>query len=368
MTKKRRNSGNKKAPTGRSPWPLALLFRLALIVAAGMLALSYLSVFINPSVVSFPLFFGLYFIPILLINILLLILGMFRRSGATWITFFALLPSLLFADMFINWGESKKEEEGLSLKIMTYNVGMFAHPKGLSREEVMKKIAGYAEDNNPDIICFQEFYIKDTGVIRELYENYPHRSCHFYKLKSGSRFGNLTLSRFPIKESGKITFKGSTNLCIYSDIDHYGRDIRIYNTHLESHSISFTSLVKRISNSDKMSDELVEVHDKMANTFKRRSRQVDTIATHSSAGSIPAVICGDFNDTPMSYTYHILSKGREDSFRESGKGMSATYGSLWPMLRIDYILYPDGWWAMSHKTPKISWSDHYPVIAELIIP
>ena len=368
MAGKRRKSGNKKAPTGRSPWPLALLFRLALILAAGMLVLSYLSVFINPSIVSFPLFFGLYFIPILFVNVFLLILGMFRRSGATWITFFALLPSLLFADMFINWGESSKEDEGLSLKIMTYNVGMFAHNKNKDREDVMGEIAEFTDENRPDIICFQEFYIKDTSLIRVLFNEYPYKSCHFYKLKSGSRFGNITLSRFPIKESGKITFKGSTNLCIYSDIDHYGRDVRIYNTHLESHSISFTSLVKRISHSEKMSDELVEVHDKMAYTFKRRSRQVDTIATHSSASNIPAVICGDFNDTPMSYTYHILSNGREDTFKESGKGMSATYGSLWPMLRIDYILYPSEWWSMSHRTPKVKWSDHYPVIAELIIP
>ncbi|MBP6365518.1 MAG: endonuclease/exonuclease/phosphatase family protein [Bacteroidales bacterium] len=364
----RRRSKNKKVKHGRSPWPFALLFRLMIIVAGVALVLSYLSVFINPSFVSFPLFFGLYFIPILLVNITLLIAGMLRRSGATWITFFTILPSLLFADMFVNWGEPNRGEEGISLKVMTYNVGMFAHKRDVGRESALGSIARFCGENNPDIICFQEFYIRDTGMIKTLFKEYPFRSSHFYKLKSGSRFGNLTLSRFPIKESGEITFKKSTNLCIYSDIDHYGRAIRIYNTHLESHSISFTSLVKRISNSEKMSEELLDVHDKMANTFKKRSRQVDTIAAHSSASEIPAIICGDFNDTPMSYTYHILSRGKEDSFRESGKGMSATYGSLWPLLRIDYVLYPSGWWAMSHRTPKEPWSDHYPVITELIIP
>ena len=364
----RRRSKNKKVKHGRSPWPFALLFRLMIIVAGVALVLSYLSVFINPSFVSFPLFFGLYFIPILLVNIALLIAGMLRRSGATWITFFTILPSLLFADMFVNWGEPNRGEEGISLKVMTYNVGMFAHKRDVGRESALGSIARFCGENNPDIICFQEFYIRDTGMIKTLFKEYPFRNSHFYKLKSGSRFGNLTLSRLPIKESGEITFKSSTNLCIFSDIDHYGRDVRIYNTHLESHSISFTSLVKRISNSEKMSDELLDVHDKMANTFKKRSRQVDTIAAHASASQIPAIICGDFNDTPMSYTYHILSRGKEDSFRESGKGMSATYGSLWPLLRIDYVLYPSGWWAMSHRTPKEPWSDHYPVITELIIP
>lgn len=368
MAKGRRKAKKKREPTGRSPWPFALLFRLVLIIAAGALALSYLSVYINPSLIAFPLFFGLYFIPILIVNLALLAVGMFRRSAASWITFIAILPSLLFADMFVNWGEPGKGSEGLSLKIMTYNVGMFAHQKGVGRESALGSVARFTGENNPDIICFQEFSIRDTAIIKTLFKEYPYRSSHFYRLRSGGRFGNITMSKFPITESGKITFKGSTNLCIYSDVDHFGRMIRIYNTHLESHSISFTSLVKRISNSEKMSEELMDVHDKMANTFKRRSRQVDTIAAHSSASTLPAVICGDFNDTPMSYTYHILSRGRKDSFRESGKGMSATYGSFWPMLRIDYILYPSDWWALGHTTPKVPWSDHYPVIAELLIP
>lgn len=368
MSKQRRKASSKNGFKGHTPWPFALLFRLMVAGAGFALVLSYLSVFINPSVISFPLFFGLYFAPILLINIILLIAGMVRRSRATWISFFAILPSLLFADMFVNWGEPTRGDEGISLKVMTYNVGMFAHQKNVGRESALGSVARFTIENNPDVICFQEFYIKDTGMIKTLFKEYPYRSSHFYTVKNGSKFGNITLSRFPIKESGKITFKRSTNLCIYSDIDHYGRILRVYNTHLESHSISLTSLIKRISNSPKMSEELFDVHDKMANTFKKRSRQVDSIAAHSSDCNIPALICGDFNDTPMSYTYHILSRGKEDSFRESGKGMSASYGSLWPLLRIDYILYPNAWWSMSHKTIKVPWSDHYPVIVELIIP
>ncbi|PKP40951.1 MAG: hypothetical protein CVT93_10090 [Bacteroidetes bacterium HGW-Bacteroidetes-10] len=365
---KRKPAVKKEKKSGRSPWPFALLFRFMLIISAAALLLSYVSVLINPSLIAFPLFFGLYFVPILLVNAALLILGMIRRSAATWITFFVLLPSLLFGDMFVRWGDAVKGEAGISLKVLTYNVGMFAHQKDVGRESSLGSIARFVKSENPDVVCFQEFYIKDTNLIKTLFPDFEYHNSHFYRLRSGSVFGNLTLSKRPIVNKGKITFKGSTNLCIYSDLDHFGKTVRVYNTHLESHSISFTSLIKKLSNREKMSDELIEVHDKMANTFKKRSRQVDSIAASAASCVYPAIICGDFNDTPMSYTYHILSKERKDSFRQSGKGFSASYSRLWPLLRIDYILYPNTFWSLKHKTPKVPWSDHYPVISEIIIP
>ncbi len=364
----KRKKDLKKAKRSRSPWPVALLFRLVLIVSALALIISYFSVLINPSIITFPLFFGLYFIPILFVNIALLILGMIRRSGATWITFIVLLPAILFADRFIRWGEPDRGAEGISLKIASYNVGMFDQKKGSDRKATLAGVARYIASEDPSVVCFQEFYIGDTADIKTFFPDYPYYSHRFFRFKSGNLFGNLTLSKYPILSNGRVQFEGGTNLCIYSDIDHYGRTIRIYNTHLESHSISLTSLIMKMTKSDKVSDEIMEVHDKVAGTFKRRSRQVDAIAAHLQASKYPAIICGDFNDTPMSYTYQILSKGRKDTFRESGKGFSATYAFLWPLLRIDYVLHPEGYWSLSHKNPKVRWSDHYPVITEIIVP
>ncbi|EKD32685.1 MAG: endonuclease/exonuclease/phosphatase [uncultured bacterium] len=358
----------KKEKKSRSPWPVALLFRLALVISAIALLISYFSLLINPSITTIPLFFGLYFVPILFVNIVLLVLGMIRRSAATWITFFILLPSVLFADRFIRWGEASRGEEGISLKIMTYNVGMFDQKKGSDRIETLEGVARYVSSEDPSVVCFQEFYTSDTANIKTYFPDYPYINHRMFGLKSGNRFGNLILSKYPILNYGRVPFEGGTNLCIYIDIDHYGRTIRIYNTHLESHSISFTSLIKKMRKSERVSDDIIEVHDKVAGTFKKRSRQVDSLAAHLKSSKYPAIICGDFNDTPMSYTYHILSEGRKDTFRESGRGFSSTYSFLWPLLRIDYIFHPEGYWSLSHKNPKVRWSDHYPVISEIIIP
>lgn len=371
MAKKKKakvSSGSGKNKRKRSPWPIALIFRLVLIIAASALVMSYISVYFNPRITSIPLFFGLYFIPLVLINVLLLIAGLLRRSGATWITFIVLLPSLLFADLFVGFSSSEASEKGIALKVCTYNVGMFSQQKSKTKVQELEGIARFVAKEEPGVVCMQEFFIRDTNLIAENFPEYQYRYYHFFRMKTGSRFGNIIMSKFPIVESGKLTFKGSTNLCVYVDIEHFGKKIRVYNTHLESHNMSFTSLIKRMSNSQQVSDELIEVHDKLASTFKKRALQVDSIARHAQASEVPSIICGDFNDTPMSYTYHKLVKNKKDSFKESGKGFSASYRFLWPVLRIDYILYPKEFGSMNHRTVKVPFSDHYPVFAEIIIP
>ena len=351
-----------------SPWPIAFLFRVFLLISAASLVLSYVSILINPVNSVIPLFFGLYFIPLVVINIVVLVFAVYRRRAIAWITFIVLTPSILFADLFVKWGKPEEGRQGNSLTICTYNVGLFAQEPGNSRFDQLSRVARYLGQEKPAVVCLQEFYVKDTSVIRDIFPQYPYRQEHLFRSGDGGRFGNITLSKYPIVSGDDITFKRSTNLCLCSDIDFYGKMIRIYNTHLESHSISFTGLIKKMSNSEKVSEEIMNVHEKLANTFKKRGRQVDTIARHLSGSDYPAIICGDFNDTPMSYTYHILMKDKKDSFRESGKGFSSSYSYMWPLLRIDYILYPENFWSMSHTTQKVSYSDHYPVFSEIIIP
>ncbi len=351
----------------RTPWFWSILFRVIVSIAAISMLISYISIYISPTIITFPLFFGLYFIPIAFINLLILIIGILKKSKSVWFTFLILTPSLLFADRFVRWGESNTDTEGLSLKIITYNVGLFVQGKDTEVAN-RKNIIEFLKNENADVIALQEFYISDTNNIKRFLPSHKYVTYFLFPTKKGGYFGNITYSKFPIINKGRIPFNSSTNLCIYTDINFHNRPIRVYNTHLESHSISFTTLIKRLRESTSITDQIIDVHDKVAETFKRRGIQVDEIVKHSQSTDLPTIICGDLNDTPMSYTYHSLSANRKDSFRQSGKGFSATYSFLWPMLRIDYILHPLPIWCKSHETPRIDHSDHYPVITELIIP
>ena len=352
----------------RTALPLAIIFRFLLLVAASALLISYLSIYINPKITSIPVIFGLYFIPLVILNLLLLIIGIFRKSGATWIPFIILLPALFVGEMFFRWEESTPGNQGRMVSICSYNVGMFSHQSKVSRIKQIKNVSEFLKKENPDIICIQEFFVSDKTLINSNFSEYPYKYFHLFPLKTGSRFGNITYSKYPIVKSDNIIFKRSTNLCIYSDIKIGSDTIRLYNTHLESNNISFTSLIKKLSNTQDKSGEIIDIHDKLALTNKRRANQVDAVFDSAVQSRYPTIICGDFNDTPISYTYHKLINDRKDSFRESGKGFSATYSIFWPLLRIDYILYPAQMWSSSHRTLKVPYSDHYPIFAHIIIP
>ncbi len=375
----------------KTPFVFAFSFRFILIISAIAMLLSYLSVYINPIKSSVPLFFGLYFIPIAAVNFLLFIIALVHKSRSAWIPIIVLLPSLLFAETFFKIGSTQvPEKEGIKLKIESYNVGMFSSASKTNdsnnknspeaktgirkrRSENRNAVMQHIRNNTAEIVCLQEVYVESKKQIDTLLKKeFKYRYYHIFKLGNGHYFGNLTLSKFPISASGKISFPQSTNLSIYTDIVHYGKTIRIYNNHLESYNVSFTGLIKKFNRKnnphrEEIKNELIEVHEKMRNTFIKRSEQVDKILATINESSNPAIICGDFNDTPMSYTYYQLSKGRKDSFKEAGNWFAGTYIPVWPLLRIDYILFPQEYEGVTHTTLKADLSDHYPIIAEIII-
>ncbi|MBR1539333.1 MAG: endonuclease/exonuclease/phosphatase family protein, partial [Bacteroidales bacterium] len=114
-------------------------------------------------------------------------------------------------------------------------------------------------------------------------------------------------------------------------------------------------------------DEVVQVHVRMREATRRRTEQVAALLESEAGSPWPNIVCGDFNDTPMSYTYHRLIRGKKDSFVEAGTGFSSSYAVLWPMLRIDYILFPQEFGAADHGTARIPWSDHYPATTTIYL-
>ena len=121
--KKNKTWYKKKTERGLDIWQI--LFRVLVIVSAAALAISYLSIFIDPGFMALPYFFGLYFIPIFILNVTLLIIGLIRMKRYLVISLVALLPSLFFADLFVKFGGEEKSVSGDEVKVMTYNVGGF---------------------------------------------------------------------------------------------------------------------------------------------------------------------------------------------------------------------------------------------------
>ena len=338
----------------------ATLFSLLALVSAAALLFSYLALFFNPTDFRLPMFFGLYFIPILLLNLLLLLVALLKHPRALLIPIIALIPTLFLADRFVKFGREEQQLTGKPVKVLTYNLGRYAAGgRRVTTNESVSNIKRLLAEQDADIVCLQEFAVADTMTLSTYLPDYPYRARHLFK---GNRyFGNLTLSRYPIRKVESLTFPESRNLSLVTDIDVGGQTIRVYNCHLESYSISFTSLIKRLFRKEHFTDEVMQVHGKMREATKRRSAQVDALLQSEASSPYPSLVCGDFNDTPISYTYHRLIQTKKDSFAESGTGFGATYSVFWPMIRVDYILLPQEYAADRHETLRVPWSDHYPV-------
>ncbi|MBR0313864.1 MAG: endonuclease/exonuclease/phosphatase family protein [Bacteroidales bacterium] len=358
----------RKGRRRRVPRFFGITFRLVLIVAGICLLLSYVSSYIDPTKFSIPMFFGLYFIPILAINFLFLVIALLSRSKSAWITLIALLPALLFAERFVRFGGGK-ENGGQKIRIETYNVGLFRLSKNkMTYGQTMDSVYSHIEKSDADIVCLQEVYLDSLQIAKKMLPQYQWRTWHLIPHQKGQRSGNIIFSRFPITNGGLIKFKSSTNLSLYADIVIGEDTVRVYNNHLQSYAISPTALLQKIRTkktfSEEVGNEIINVHNKFRNSVIQRSHQVNAVLDNIKKSPYPSVVCGDFNDIPMSYTYHKLSYGSKDTFKESGKGFSATFSVLWPLFRIDYIFIPESFNSISHKTIRCNYSDHYPVVAE----
>ena len=350
--------------------------RLLMLIVAGLLILSYLSILINPAKVWLISLVGLLFVPLSLLNAFLLLWAVKRLSKSFVIPLLALLPAFFFVGRYvrIDTEEERSERmtaEGERLKIVSYNVGRFAledKAAGIdSRAECVDSVFSFLKSQDADIICLQEFRVPDADKVKSYVNRYMKGyNAEYYMFPSSSgAFGNITLSRIPVKGKGKIKFDESANLAIYSDYQYAGEQFRIYNCHFESYNVSVSGLLRGLVQRDSLL--IYSTGDKMKRSITRRPKQVDKVFEHIEECPIETFVCGDFNDNPMSYTYYRMTRGRKDTFKVAGNGFGATFASMWPMLRIDYILCPKKYAPVTHSTPRIPYSDHYPVVSQIAL-
>ena len=80
----------------------------------------------------------------------------------------------------------------------------------------------------------------------------------------------------------------------------------------------------------------------------------------------PIIVCGDFNDTPLSYAYNSIKGDLIDAFSNSGKGIGESFVDI-PALRIDYILHDNKFNSTNYQKHTHIFSDHYALSCEIII-
>jgi len=340
-------------------WLSSLSFGTVAMVLSVLLVLGYLSIVVPPEKAWFFTLFGIIYPIVLPLTLVMLVLAIIRRSRTRLLLAVVLLPSLFFAGRYIQFSRHSEATEA-SLTVVSYNVGLFAHgPEGVDKATLANDVAKYVNSLDADIVCLQEFSIPvDESIDSWLHKHFPDYRAEYY-MRTGKNWkaGNVTLTRKSVSARGKEVFEKSTNMAIWTDVNIGSTALRIYNCHFESYNISIPALVKK-------EGAALDAERKLRRSITERPRQVAQVLHGIDAAPIHSIVAGDFNDTPLSYTYFRLLRGRKDSFLRAGEGYGATYSVLWPLLRLDYVLYPDELEAVQYNIEKVNYSDHYPVIAK----
>ena len=335
--------------------------------------------FVNPTYYWPFAFLGFIFPFFVLLNIVLLLFWLFTKNKKFALV--SLLP-LIFTFPFLHrsFTISTKENKEKDIKIVSYNVRNFDLYNWSHNKETRQKMFDLLLAEKPDILCLQEFY-SDTASfnnIEDLKKTLGFKYYHYGKTvsikgKKGLRtWGIITFSKYPIISKDMIDFNNSKgNTCIYSDIKINDTIVRIYNLHMQSIHFGYNDYKYLDQIQEKQDANAVETKNilrKIKNAAVKRGKQVNEVVKSIDACTSTKIICGDFNDPPVSYTYQKLSKNMTDAHVSNGFGFGRTYSKIIPTLRIDYLLLDPYFTINSYKVIEETYSDHYPIVSTISIP
>ena len=240
-------------------------------------------------------------------------------------------------------------------KIMTYNV----------HEGKKEAFFEYIATQNPDILCVQEMTIgsNNWNTLTDTYQT-------TYKPNVGTG-GNQILSKYKIIRSGDIGDL-PRRTATWADLLVKGDTIRVVSLHLQTTSIrpEDTHFIEdhEYLHDDNRQSKLRSIARRLVDNNRTRAQQAQQVVDFLKETTYKVILCGDFNDTPLSYTYRLLAKGFDDAFSEKAHGFAYTYDTQYKLLRIDNILVSPEIEVCSYEVDNnISLSDHYPVISRVKI-
>ncbi|MEO5571126.1 MAG: endonuclease/exonuclease/phosphatase family protein [Bacteroidia bacterium] len=324
-------------------------------------------------------FTGLGFPFIYTLNLFFLFFWIIKRKKLFIIPLIPFLMGLKMVPTIVQIGNSGTKEIAdpkTSLKIMSFNARSFDLYNWLGnftgKSKIRARIFEMIKKESPDVVCFQEFYTCDSGkfqtvkiMMQDIGMHYAHvvLPVNLYRI---DHWGMATFSKYPLLNKSVIDFnhKGS-NLCLYADMIAGNDTVRIYNCHLQS--IRFGQEDYKFMNQigynieEENTNGIKKILSRLKIAFAKRALQADTVAANVRLSPYPVIFCGDFNDTPTSYSYKTLSENLSDAFRESGNGLGTTYIGAFPAFRIDFILHSPQIKSYDYTTIKQKLSDHYPI-------
>ncbi len=337
------------------------------LVAALALLGSYTAQYFPPDRWWAPSMLGLMFPYLLAVNLLFVVIWLIMKPKFTLLSIFVLFAGWNLITRFYQFGGKETEEPGI--RVISYNVRKFQGNSNTPSKENAVKISGFLKKNEPDIICLQEVMLRSKNIfnLEETIRDFAHID-HYQYASGSSRLGSVTMTRYPIVRMQEIRFENSVNIAICTDIVIHPDTFRIFNVHLQSYRIDperYDIIGSPSIKGRKEIRELIELSSKYIAATQKRAIQARMIRKKIDESPYPAIVCGDFNDTPASYSYRKTRGLLRDAFVSSGKGIGHTYVGKLPSFRIDFIFHSRELESFNFRTLQVPYSDHLPVICEI---
>ncbi len=355
-------------------------FALAGILLFAIFLISCFSSWINPHYFKGITFLAIGFPFLFLTTFIWCMIAVLLYGKTVWFCFLLLIPAYFnFTNIysFQSKQDFHLEKPTNQIRILSWNVNefLFSRPEDESWKYDQQKMLMFIKEMNADILCFQDFIVAPGWAERDIpkYLSDSLGYTHQFFSEDGLAYGTIILSKFPIKDSGRIIYnqKIHPESIAYADILIGKKELRVFNTHFRSMFLHHNNLSKEVLGDLKYVKE--DTGFLFTSTRLERLEHYDRIHTNQAKQvieafdqtSVPFIFCADLNAVPASYTYRILRKNTKDAFLEKGAGIGGTYKKAAFISRIDYILTDKKIDIKQYYSPKLNLSDHYPVIADI---
>ena len=318
--------------------------------------------FISPDVLPRLSLLTLAFPIFLAVDLLFIVFWLIFHARLVWVP---ILGALLVGGYILDYSplnlstDNSSQDADSSITIISYNVGY------MREEEQREEFIQFINTTEADIVCLQEFGTRFLTTYKEWFDQTVYHSL---------QVGNVAIfSRLPfLSDTIHIDYPTRSNHSLACWIDCFGDSLLLINNHLESNHLSpeekdeYTSTItdpnrEAIKSSSRM------LVGKLSEAVAYRGIQADSICAHIERNAEhPIIVCGDLNDTPISYTYQRLARRLNSAYRETGFGPGFTYSRRSFPVRIDHLFYSNDWDCTSCRIERsILASDHYPLVVRL---
>jgi len=331
--------------------------------------ISLLVPYFNPLKFESLYFPGLLFPFFIIFNFIFFIFWLINKKKWFLLSLLMIIISIPFIGRFYQLKIFIKKDKIDGIKLMSYNVRMFNYYNWIDKDSVSSKIFKFIKNVNPDILCIQEFTPKNNNNDINIFDSLRNiYNYHVIGYPTGyeNKIGLAIFCKFPLINSNLIEFKNSANCILQSDLLIDKLKLRIINVHLQSTNLNKTDFyffdnLFNYNNNNNVKN-LKEITIRIKEAYLKRVIQVDTLKKLIKQSDDNIIVCGDFNDTPVSYTYNQINKLLDDAFVKKGRNSGVTYIGRFPGFRIDYVFIGKSIEPISYSIPDIKLSDHYPIV------